>query len=48
MALDHEFVEVVGFGGVQRSQGEVVQDEQVDSGQAPPLGVQGVVQAGRA
>ena len=45
MALD-ELVEVVGLGGVQRPEREVVEDGQVDSGQAAPLGLEGVVQPG--
>jgi hypothetical protein len=45
VALNDEFVEVVSLGRVQRSKGEVVQDEQVDAGQAAHLGVEGVIQA---
>jgi hypothetical protein len=37
-----------GLGGVEGSQGEVVEDEQLDAGQAAHLGLEGVVQAGGA
>ena len=39
-------VEVGGLGGVQRPEGEVVEDEHVDAGEAADLGVEGVVQPG--
>ena len=45
VAFDDEFVEVVGFGGVEGSEGEVVDDEDVDGGQSAEFGVDGVVEA---
>jgi hypothetical protein len=41
VAFDDQFVEVVGVGGVEGSQGEVIEDEDVDAGQAAHLGVEG-------
>src|SRR6185295_5874098 len=48
VAFDDDFVEVAGFGGVEGSQREIVDDEDVDGGQPADLGVDGVVQAGGA
>ena len=48
MALDDDFVEVAGFGGVERAQREVVDDEDVHGGQPADLGVDGVVEPGGA
>jgi hypothetical protein len=39
-------VEVGGLDGIQRLEREVVQDQQLDPGEAAHLGVQGVVQPG--
>src|SRR6185437_3653968 len=44
--FDAELVEVGGFGGVERGEREVVEDEQVDAGDAAHLDVEGVVEAG--
>src|SRR5438045_4231591 len=46
VAVDAELVEVGGFCCVQRLEGEVVQDQQLDDGQAAHLVVQGVIGAG--
>ena len=46
MALDHELVDVRRLGGIERREGEVVEDEQVDPQQAAQLGVVGGVEAG--
>src|SRR5262252_1505656 len=43
VTLDAQLVEVGGLGGVQRLEREVVQDQQLDGGQAAHLVVQGVV-----
>ena len=48
VAFDDDLVEVVGLGGVQRPQREVVDDEQVDAGESSELGVEGVVEPGGA
>ncbi len=45
MAFDDDLVEVVGLGGVEGPQGEVVDDEQVDAGEPSELGVEGVVES---
>jgi len=45
--VDDELVEVVGLGGVERLECEVVEDEQVDTGEFAELGLEGVVQPGR-
>ena len=46
--LHDQFVEVRGRGGIQRPEGEVVDDEQVEAGQSAEFGVQGVVEPGGA
>ena len=46
MAFDAELVEVGGLGGVQRLQREVVQDQQLGSGEPAHLGVEAVVEPG--
>jgi len=46
VAFHDELAKVVGLCRVQRWQGEVVEDEQVDPGQAAHLGLEGVVQGG--
>ena len=46
--FDDQFVEVVGLGGVEGFEREVVEDEDVDAGEFADLGVQGVVQPGGA
>ncbi len=38
VAFDDEFVEVVGLGGVEGFEGEVVQDEDVDAGELADFG----------
>jgi len=45
MALDDNFVEVVGLGGIEGPEGEVVDDEEVDIGDAADFGFEGVVQS---
>src|SRR5262249_443618 len=45
--LDHDLVEVVGLGRVQGLQCEVVQDEEIDTEQAPELLLVGGVQSSR-
>jgi len=45
VAFDDEFVEVAGFGGIEWAQGEVVDDQDLDGGQPPDLGVDGVVES---
>ena len=46
MALDDELVDVGGLGRIERREGEVVEDEQVDPQQAAQLGVVGGVEPG--
>ena len=46
MAFDAELVEVGSLGGVQGLEREVVEDEQLDGGEAARLVVQGVVEPG--
>ena len=46
MTLHDELVEVVGLHGVEWAEREVVEEEQLCSGQAAHLGVEGVVQTG--
>ena len=48
MSFDDELVKVVGFGWVEGSQGEVVEDEDVNAGEFADLGLEGVVQPGGA
>ena len=48
MAFDDDLVEVVGLGRVQRPEGEVVDDEEVDAGESSEFGVEGVVESGGA
>ena len=42
VAFDDEFVEVTGLGRVERFESEVVEDQQVDGGDAAYFGVEGV------
>jgi hypothetical protein len=42
--LHDQLVEVVGLGGVECPEGEVVDDQHFDGGEAPHLGLQAVVQ----
>src|SRR6266567_2833687 len=46
VAFDAELVEVGGLGRIQGLEREVVEDQQLDSGEAAHLVVQGVVEAG--
>lgn len=46
MPFHDQLVEVVVLGGVKRSEGEVVDDQQLDGVEAPHLGVEGAVQPG--
>jgi hypothetical protein len=46
VTVDHELVDVRRLGGIERREGEVVEDEQVDPQQAAQLGVVGGVEAG--
>ena len=39
VAFDDDFVEVAGLGGAQGSEGEVVDNEDVDGGESADLGV---------
>src|SRR6516225_2344465 len=46
VAFDADLVEVGGLGGVERGEREVVQDQQLDSGEPAHLGVEAVVEPG--
>src|SRR6516162_2309979 len=46
VAFDAQLVEVGGLGGAERLEREVVQDQQLDGGQAAHLVVEGVVEPG--
>src|SRR3546814_19097134 len=46
VSFDDDLVEVTGLGGAEGPQREVVDDEDVDGGQASDLGVDGVVEEG--
>lgn len=46
--FDDQLVEVVGLGGVQGAECEVINDEQVHAREAAGLGLEGVVQPGGA
>src|SRR5262249_53501984 len=46
VAFHGQLVEVGGLGGVQGLEGEVVEDEQLDAGEAAHLGFDGVVEPG--
>src|ERR1017187_4981724 len=46
VAFGDDLVEVGGLGGGERLEGKIVDDEQLDAGQAAVFVVQGVVQAG--
>ena len=48
VAFHDDFVEVVGFGGVEGFERKVVEDQQVDAGEPAEFGVEGVVQPGGA
>ena len=46
VAFDDELVDIRGVGGVESGEAEVVEDEQVDSGESAELGVVAVVANG--
>ena len=46
MAFGDDLVEVGGLGGGKGLEGKIIDDEQLDSGQAAVLGFEGVVEAG--